>query len=64
MARVHYTQLQPDQRPLVYEAVAKLREARRAACADYDREIARLDQMLETGLVPQTCDYPPGRRGE
>lgn len=54
--RVRTSELTFEGRTLVLEHIAKLRARKARKAKEYDDEIGRLQQMLDTGRVPQTCD--------
>lgn len=47
--------LDKGSRHLVMEQIQKLKVRRSEKLRDMDAEIERLQAMLDTGLVPQTC---------
>lgn len=55
MTRVRNSALDKGSRHLVMEQVQKLKARRAEKLRDMDAEIERLQAMLDTGMVPQTC---------
>lgn len=55
MSRVRMTTLEKSSRYLVMERIQKLKASRAEKLREMDAEIERLQAMLDTGLVPQTC---------
>lgn len=55
MSRVRMTTLEKSSRYLVMERIQKLKTIRAEKLREMDAEIERLQAMLDTGLVPQTC---------
>lgn len=55
MSRVRMTTLEKSSRYLVMERIQKLKTSRTEKLREMDAEIERLQAMLDTGLVPQTC---------
>ncbi|WEK05730.1 MAG: hypothetical protein P0Y65_05605 [Candidatus Devosia phytovorans] len=55
MSRVRTSPLDRAYRHLVMEQIQKLKLRRSEKLRDMDAEIERLQTMLDTGLVPQTC---------
>lgn len=56
MGRVRMTPLEKGSRFLVMEQIQKLKTRRAERLRDMDAEIERLQRMLDTGLIPQTCE--------
>lgn len=55
MARVRMSPLDKGSRHLVMEQIQKLKAIRAEKLRDMNAEIDRLQTMLDTGMVPQTC---------
>lgn len=55
MGRVASHPLDSHQQTLVAEQILRVRAARERKLKEFDAEIARLERMLKTGRVPQTC---------
>lgn len=55
MTRVRMTVLDRGSRYLVIEKIQTLKVRRAEKLRDMDAEIERLQAMLDTGMVPQTC---------
>lgn len=54
-ARVRMTILERGSRYLIIEKIQALKARRAEKLRDMDAEIERLQAMLDTGMVPQTC---------
>lgn len=55
MTRVRMSALDKGSRHLVMDQIQKLKARRAEKLRDMDAEIERLQAMLDTGMVPQTC---------
>lgn len=55
MGRVRMTILERGSRHLVLDKIQTLKARRAEKLRDMDAEIERLQAMLDTGMVPQTC---------
>ncbi len=55
MTRVRMAILERGSRYLIIEKIQTLKARRAEKLRDMDAEIERLQTMLDTGMVPQTC---------